>query len=86
MQARKYYPGYRQEGGSEGARAGKRELDQARLENVHLQAQMASMADELVQKSEEIRKYHVEQTVIFGRIRELVGHLSEIANKARLYD
>ena len=47
---------------------------------------MASMADEFGQKSEEIRKYHAEQTVIFGRIRELVGHPGEIANKARLYD
>ena len=52
----------------------------------HLQAQRASMADELVQKSKEIRKYHAEQTVIFGRIRELVGHPGEIVNKARLYD
>ena len=63
-----------------------RELDQTRMDNAHLQAQMASMADELVQKSEEIRKYHGEQTVIFGRIRELVGHPGEIGNKARLYD
>ena len=64
----------------------KRELDQAQLENAHLHAQMASMVDELVQKSKEIRKYHAEQTVIYGRIRELVGHPGEIANKARLYD
>ena len=63
----------------------KRELDQARMDNAHLHAQMASMADELGQKSEEIRKYHTEQTVIFGRIRELVGHPGEIANMARLY-
>ena len=61
----------------------RKELDQARLENAHLQSQRASMADEFVQKSEEIRKYHAEQTVIFGRIRELVGHPGEIANKAR---
>ena len=39
-----------------------------------------------MQKNEEIRKHHAEQTVIFGRIRELVGHPGEIANKARLYD
>ena len=64
----------------------KREFDQARLDNAHLQAQMASMADELVQKSEEIRKYHAEQTLIFGWIRELMGHPGEIVNKARLYD
>ena len=56
------------------------------MDNAHLQAQMASMADELVEKSEEIQKYHAEQTVIFGRIRELVRHPGEMANKARLYD
>ena len=64
----------------------KKELDQTRLENAQLQAQRASMADELVQTREEIRKYHAEKTVIFGRIRELVGHPGEIANKAQLYD
>lgn len=51
----------------------RRELDQARMDNVHLHAQMAAMLEELGQKSEEIRKYHAEQTVIFGRIRELIG-------------
>ena len=56
------------------------------MDNAHLHAQMASMADELGQKSEEVRKYHAEQTLRFGRIRELVGHPGEIANKARLYD
>ena len=64
----------------------KRELNQARMDNAQFHAQMASMADELGQKSGEIQKYHAEQTVIFGRIRELVGHPGEIANKARLYD
>ena len=44
------------------------------------------MAQELSQKSEEIRKYHAEQAVVFRRIRELVGQPAEIANKARLYD
>jgi hypothetical protein len=44
------------------------------------------MSEELGQKSEEIRKYHAEQTVVFGRIRELIGHPGEIVNKARLYD
>jgi hypothetical protein len=47
---------------------------------------MASMSEELGQKSEEIRKYHAEQTVVFTRIRELIGHPGEIVNKARLYD
>jgi hypothetical protein len=64
----------------------KRELDQARTNNAQLHAQMASMAEELGQKSEEIRKYHAEQTVVFTRIRELIGHPGEIVNKARLYD
>ena len=63
-----------------------KELDQARMDNAHLHAQMAAMSEELVHKSEEIRKYHAEQTVIFGRIRELVGHPGEIVNKARMYD
>jgi chromosome segregation ATPase len=64
----------------------KKELDQVRTKNAHLHAQMAAMTQELSQKSEEIRKYHAEQTVVFSRIRELVGHPGEIVNKARLYD
>ena len=44
------------------------------------------MTQELSQKSEEIRKYHAEQVVVFSRIRELVGHPAEIVNKAHLYD
>jgi hypothetical protein len=44
------------------------------------------MTQELSQKSEEIRKYHAEQAVVFSRIRELVGHPGMILNKARLYD
>ena len=63
-----------------------RELDQIQMENAHLHAEMAAMSEELGQKSEEIRKYHAEQTVVFSRIRELVGHPGEIVNKARLYD
>jgi hypothetical protein len=57
-----------------------------KTEKAHLTAQVASMAQELSQKSEEIRKYHAEQTVVFNRIRELVGHSAEIVNKAHLYD
>ena len=64
----------------------RRELDQVRMENAHLHAQMAAMSEELGQNSEEIRKYHAEQTLVFSRIRELIGHPSEIVNKARLYD
>jgi hypothetical protein len=64
----------------------KRELDQVKTENAHLHAHMASMSEELGQKSEDIRKYHAEQTVVFDRIRKLIGHPGEIVNKARLYD
>jgi len=47
---------------------------------------MASMVEELGQKSEEVRKYHAEHTMVFTRIQELIGHPGEIVNKARLYD
>ena len=47
---------------------------------------MAAITQELSQKNEEIRKYHAEQAVVFNRIRELVGHLEEVVNKAYLYD
>ena len=57
-----------------------------KTENAHLNAQVAAMAQELSQKSEEIRKYHAEQAVVFNRIWELVGHPGEIVNKARLYN
>ena len=64
----------------------RRELDLAWMDNAHLHAQMAAMSEKLGQKSEEIWKYHAEQTVIFGRIRELIGHPGEIVNKAPLYN
>jgi hypothetical protein len=38
----------------------KREFDLAKTDNAHLHAQVASMAKELGQKNEEIRKYHAE--------------------------
>ena len=44
------------------------------------------MIQELSQKSEEIRKYQVEQAVVFSRILKLIGHLGECVNKAHLYD
>ena len=47
---------------------------------------MAAMSEDLGQNSEEIWKYHAEQTVVFSRIRELIGHLGKIVNRARLYD
>ena len=56
------------------------------MENAHLNAQVAAMAQELSQKNEEIRKYHAEQAVVFSRIREFIGNPGEIVNKARLYE
>jgi hypothetical protein len=64
----------------------RKELEQAQMDNAHLHSQMAAMAEELGQKSEEVRKYHAEQAMVFTRIWELIGHPGEIANKAQLYD
>ena len=61
-------------------------VDALETENAQLAAQVAAMTLELVQKSEEIRRYQAEQTVVLNRVRELVGHLGEIVNKAHLYD
>ena len=44
------------------------------------------MTQELTQKSKEIKNYQVEQTAVLSKVRELVGHLEEIVNKAHLYD
>lgn len=51
-----------------------------------LAAHVAAMTQELAQKSEEIRRYQAEQSVMLNRVRELVGHPGEIVNKAHLYD
>ena len=81
-------------------RADRKELDQARKEhdrtkeelervnsvNTHLNAQVSAMTQELNRKTEEIRKHHAEQTVVFQRIRELVGQPAEAVVKARLFD
>ena len=64
----------------------KKELEQAKTENAHLNAQVTAMAQEMSQKSDEIRKYHAEQAVVFKAVRELVGQPAEMANKARIYD
>jgi hypothetical protein len=64
----------------------RKELEQAQTDNAHLHLQMASMAEELGQKIEEVRKYHAEQAMVFTQIRELIGHPGEITNKAQLYD
>lgn len=44
------------------------------------------MTQDFGQKSEEIRKYHEEQAMVFSQIQELVGHPGEVVNKAHLYD
>ena len=74
-------------------RADRKELDQAKkelkhikTENAQLNVQVSAMAQELNQKSEEIRKYHAEQAVVFRQIRELIGQPAEAITKARLYD
>ena len=57
-----------------------------KTEKAQQTAQVAAMTQELNQNSEEIRKYHAEQAVVFSWIRELVGHPGEVVNKAHLYD
>jgi hypothetical protein len=64
----------------------KRKFDLAKTDNAHLHAQVASMAKELGQKNEEIRKYHAEPAVVFNQIWELVGHPGKVVAKAQLYD
>ena len=44
------------------------------------------MTKELTQKSDELCRYHAEQTMVLNQVRELVGHPWEIVNKAHLYD
>ena len=65
-------------------RADRKELEQLKTENAQLTAQVASMTQELSQKSKEIRKFHAEHAVVFSQIQELVGHPGEIINKAHL--
>ena len=83
-----------------GKRADRKELDQARREhdrtkeelervqseNAHLTAQVVAMTQELNRKTDEIRKHHAEQTVVFQRIRELIGQPADAVVKARLFD
>jgi hypothetical protein len=61
-------------------------VDALEIEMVQLAAHVATMTQELTQKSEEIRKYQAEQTVVLSRVRELVGHPAEVVNKVHLYD
>ena len=61
-------------------------LEALKIEKTQFIAQMVAMTQELTQKSEEIRKYQAEQTVVLKRVQELVSHPREIVNKAHLYD
>jgi hypothetical protein len=55
-------------------------------EKTQLAAQVEAMTREFTQKSEEIRRYKAEQTVVLSKVRELVGHPGDVVNKAYLYD
>jgi hypothetical protein len=68
-----------------------RKTDQSKVEaleteKAQLAAHVAAMTRELTQKSEEIRRYKVEQTVVLSKVRKLVGHPGEVVNKAYLYN
>ena len=67
-------------------KADRKEIKKLETEKAQLATQVAAMTQELSHKSEEIRKYHAEQAVVFIWIRELVGHPGEVVNKAHLYD
>jgi prefoldin subunit 5 len=53
-------------------------------EKAQLDAQVEAMTRELTQKSEEIRRYKAEQTVVLSKVRELMGHPEDVVNKAYL--
>ena len=67
-------------------RADRKELEQLKTEKAQLTAHVAAMTQDLNHKSEEIRKCHAKQAVVFSQIRVLVGHPGEVVNKAHLYD
>ena len=67
-------------------RTDRKQVETLETEKAQLMAQVTAMTQELAQKSEEIRKYLVEQVVVLSRVRELVGHPGEVVNKAYLYD
>ena len=67
-------------------RADRKELDRVSTENAHLNAQVAAMSQGLNRKTDEIRKHHAEQAVVFLRIRDLIGQPAEAITKAWLYD
>ena len=51
-----------------------------------LAAQVAAMTTKLVEKSEEIRRDHMEQTVVLNHIQNLVGNTGEVVNQAHMYN
>ena len=55
-------------------------------EKAQLAAQVAAITQEPTQKSKDIRKYQVEETVVLSRVRELMDHSGEVVNKAHIYD
>ena len=67
-------------------RADRKEIEKLETEKAQLVAQVAAMTQEPSQKSEEIRRYHAEQTVVFSWIWQLVEHSGEFVNKAHHYD
>lgn len=61
-------------------------VDALETEKAQLAAQVATMTPELAQKSEEIRRYKAEQTIVMNRVQDLVGNPGEVVNKVHLYD
>lgn len=61
-------------------------MDALETEKAQLAAQVATMTPELAQKSEEIRRYKAEQTIVMNRVQDLVGNPGEVVNKVHLYD
>jgi uncharacterized protein YPO0396 len=61
-------------------------IDALETEKAQLTSHVAAMTQELAKKSEEIRRYKAEQTVVMNCVRDLVGNSSEIVNKAHMYD
>jgi hypothetical protein len=63
-----------------------KKMDQSKVEaleneKAQLTVQVEAMTRELTQKSEEIRRYKAEQTVVLSKVRELVGHPRDVVNK-----
>ena len=66
-------------------RADRKEIEMLETEKTQLAVQVTTMTQELSQKSEEIRRYHAEQAVVFNMIRELVLFPSTTNSPHKLY-